>query len=561
MRLPYFAHDLRPWRVNRGVTGGDYERIWFSIPENTETFAQASAIKNLPCFFVKRLGCDVCHDHRRHRGGVTVKARLLCGGKPDPEGAAVAGGGVDAGLALHAFGGVLDNGQADAGAGVFLLGVQALEEAEDFFLVLGGDADAVVGDFKGGGSVLLVGSDRDAGGDALGNELDAVGNQVAEGLLEDNGVAADSDGAALVDDLAVAGPDFGLHLDEELADDGFDGDGFDFDGLVSELAELEKVIDEAGHARAAEAHAVEAIAGLVVELIAILGVQEARVTGDAAQGGLQVMGHAVGEGFQVADFFVEFCLAGAKLGGHGVEVFGEEAKFALRLDGRAVVEVAFADAAGGDAEGPEGSDQGFIQAPKDDAANGGHQGDGEQVGQKAGAAEAVALVDGVVAQLAGGAKKLAGLKHPLRDEHGLKLEALPRCGRVVLGPAGEFGDERVHPFFVGAKGRDHRLHARALWRRIQKAAEFNGNDGELLLGAGVFLEDGLGAEKVAVEDRAHDVVGPASQIIHSLEAQVHERDKREGRNDGGKDGAVSDAELALDEHASGRESPRRGGRL
>ena len=62
----------------------------------------------------------------------------------DPKAAAFAGLGFDADLAAHALDGFADDSEADAGAFVFLIWIEALEHHEYAFLGLSANADARV---------------------------------------------------------------------------------------------------------------------------------------------------------------------------------------------------------------------------------------------------------------------------------------------------------------------------------------------------------------------------------------------------------------------------------
>src|SRR5687768_3743505 len=65
-------------------------------------------------------------------------------GEVDPEAAAVAIGAIDAGRSAHSFHSTFDDRQTYAGARVLFRTLEALEEAEDSFPMLRGNADAVV---------------------------------------------------------------------------------------------------------------------------------------------------------------------------------------------------------------------------------------------------------------------------------------------------------------------------------------------------------------------------------------------------------------------------------
>jgi len=72
---------------------------------------------------------------------------------------------------VEAFDAFLDEGQADAGAGEFFLGVEAVEEGEDFFVVFGGYPNAVVADFDGGSGGVGFSGDLDVGNFSFGNKF------------------------------------------------------------------------------------------------------------------------------------------------------------------------------------------------------------------------------------------------------------------------------------------------------------------------------------------------------------------------------------------------------
>src|SRR5205814_157863 len=69
--------------------------------------------------------------------------RGVLGGKLDPKASALAELGLETNLSTHAFSAFADEGEAYARARIFLRAVQALEEAENFFMVLARDANAV----------------------------------------------------------------------------------------------------------------------------------------------------------------------------------------------------------------------------------------------------------------------------------------------------------------------------------------------------------------------------------------------------------------------------------
>src|SRR5439155_2048523 len=103
---------------------------------------------------------------------------------------AALGAGLDPDAPAVAPDDLLDDGQADAGAGIRVAGVQALEHLEDALAVARVDADAVVGDLEVPVLALAARADLDARG-GLAAELQRVGDEVLEQLGELHPVAVD----------------------------------------------------------------------------------------------------------------------------------------------------------------------------------------------------------------------------------------------------------------------------------------------------------------------------------------------------------------------------------
>src|SRR5262245_28101136 len=80
---------------------------------------------------------------RKPRGGIRGRGTSGRGGL-DPEARSLADFGLDRRVAAHPFHALPDDRQTDAGPGILLLLVEALEDAEDAVVVAGIDADAVV---------------------------------------------------------------------------------------------------------------------------------------------------------------------------------------------------------------------------------------------------------------------------------------------------------------------------------------------------------------------------------------------------------------------------------
>src|SRR3981081_1494665 len=99
-----------------------------------------------------------------------------------PKAAAGDSVGLDTDGSAHFFGGLSDDGEADAGTLIALLLVDALEHAKEAVLVFGLDADAIILDPQATRAVVCLGPNVEAGQGAAGDELDAVGEKVGEDL-------------------------------------------------------------------------------------------------------------------------------------------------------------------------------------------------------------------------------------------------------------------------------------------------------------------------------------------------------------------------------------------
>src|SRR5438093_6480954 len=108
----------------------------------------------------------------------------------EKEGRPFAGGRLNPDVSSVRFDHFLADGQAHAGALVFLAVVQALEDLEDLFVVLRRYADAVVAHGEGEGTVLRAGADLDAWLRLI-VVLYRVGNKILEDLAHARSVAGD----------------------------------------------------------------------------------------------------------------------------------------------------------------------------------------------------------------------------------------------------------------------------------------------------------------------------------------------------------------------------------
>ncbi len=118
--------------------------------------------------------------------------------KREHDGGAPAGRLLDAHAAVVALHDALDDGQAHAGALVGAQAVQAVEHLEDPLALVGRDADPVVGDDQRPVAALGARGDLDRRRHARAGELQRVGQQVLQRLVELVGIAAH--GRQLADD-------------------------------------------------------------------------------------------------------------------------------------------------------------------------------------------------------------------------------------------------------------------------------------------------------------------------------------------------------------------------
>lgn len=137
------------------------------------------------------------------------------GGEFDPEAAAVIGLRLDAGEAAHAFDAFADDGKADAGAWV-ARAVQAFEYAEDAFVLVRGDANAVVLEPEASFREVGIGPELEVWLAAGRDEFEAVGEKVGEALGEGGFVSEDGREGNGGVDLGGSLFDLGITLEESV---------------------------------------------------------------------------------------------------------------------------------------------------------------------------------------------------------------------------------------------------------------------------------------------------------------------------------------------------------
>lgn len=212
-------------------------------------------------------------------------------------GAWALGGDVSAVLAGY----VADEEEAEAGAFDLdeVAAGDSVEAVEDGFEVLGGDADAGVGDGEGGPGV--AGDGESAGDvDAFGGVFDGVVEEVEDGGAEVFGDAedgeADGAGDGLEDD-GVGGKMMALEGGgDAVGEEGFevDGDAVELALALAELAGFEHLLDGGEEAVGVGEHD-------LVELLSLLfgggaALEGFEVEAGAGDGGFELVGDGVEEG-------------------------------------------------------------------------------------------------------------------------------------------------------------------------------------------------------------------------------------------------------------------------
>ena len=170
-------------------------------------------------------------------------------------------------------------------------------------------------------------AEADGDGAVVLRELDGVGQQVLDGMVELLGVDhGDGAGGAGVDgerDVALGeqGGEVGLHAAHENLHVGSVQREVHAPGF--ELGEVEQVIDEIGHAAAALVDAFEVIDDFFVRGLAGAGCAESRIGQDAVQRRAEFVGH-VGQELALQQVGPLGGFLGAdQVGGLGGDEFGE----------------------------------------------------------------------------------------------------------------------------------------------------------------------------------------------------------------------------------------------
>lgn len=231
------------------------------------------------------------------------------GEKGEAEGGSSTGLRFDPDAAAVPFHDLPANGESDSRSRVLLPAVEALEDLEDSVPVPLFDADAVVlnGDHPMA-PVGLFGRQVDLGA-AIPAELDGISDEVLEKLHELGRIAFDF-GQGIVEDGGSGFLYGDFQVGESIAKGFLQLDGTVIRSAGSDAGIDQQVIDELLHAPGSIDREADEVAGVVVELSSVTPLQELDVTGDHAQGFLEIVRGDVGELFQVAIAAFEFDGAG-----------------------------------------------------------------------------------------------------------------------------------------------------------------------------------------------------------------------------------------------------------
>ncbi len=201
-------------------------------------------------------------------------------------------------------------GQADAGAGDLLVGVEAAENLEDALEITRLDADAVIahGQFVKAGQVAV--GNLDAGRTPGVRKLERVGDQVLKQVAQQRGKTEQTGGQAGDNDnfSLFFGDAFGEVVFQAFDQFGqVDGRGV---GVLADFGKLEQVLHQQAHPFGGVGDVVHHRLALLVELGRVFLQQYFGERTDGSQRGLEVVGNGVGKLFRLgvaaAQFLIEF---------------------------------------------------------------------------------------------------------------------------------------------------------------------------------------------------------------------------------------------------------------
>ena len=187
---------------------------------------------------------------------------------------------------------------------VLLAGVQALKHDENLLKVLGRDSDSVVLDCEEPLLLFLLRSYSDSRG-MNRSELEGVADQILENLGELSLVGANRWQRFMIDN-GPRGVNFGLQIMQDALDQICTIDRFQFAATRIYARHHKQVVDERLHALGAIDRVFNIFVRLCVQFSLVPFRQQLHVTGDHAQGFLQIMGSDIGKLFELGVGALEF---------------------------------------------------------------------------------------------------------------------------------------------------------------------------------------------------------------------------------------------------------------
>lgn len=233
-------------------------------------------------------------------------SRLSSDGEIQTETAAAIGGGIHADGAAHAFSGLADNGQADACARIFRLGMHTLEKAEDFFARVFGDTDTVVHETESDVAIEPFAGDADARMDARSDELHSVSQKVGDNLRQVRLVTQDRGGRTIHDDLANGRMEVRPFVDD-LSNQRDDVNWMKLDIVAGQFAVRQNILDEAVEATRCVNRFAQEILVLSVEARLSIFQDNLQEAVNGAKRRAHIMRQAVGEAFEFANGGAKVC--------------------------------------------------------------------------------------------------------------------------------------------------------------------------------------------------------------------------------------------------------------
>jgi hypothetical protein len=182
-------------------------------------------------------------------------------------------------------------GEREAGSGT--LGrdlAEALEGEEDVCLLFEGDADTVVPHVELLLASAFVTAEEDAGADLISHELDGVRDQIAEHLIEGDGVGKHGGQQARDLEVYAARAEWFLQVGADALDHFPGAGGLELQGPVAVTVEFEEGGDEALQVLGGTLNSRHAVAAALIQRLGMLSFQLRGETLNGHERGLEIVG-------------------------------------------------------------------------------------------------------------------------------------------------------------------------------------------------------------------------------------------------------------------------------